>query len=744
MRDHTPLAMAPQRMGSDWRWHRAVLRGIALVGVGLFAATSLAAVPPTAQIEGTLRGAGGVPVADGAYKVSVALYPDASGGVAVWSEGPLDVSVSGGTFAAVLGSKTPIDTAALAGGSLWLGVKVAAEPELPRQPLRSAPYALRASVAEGIDCKGCVPSGAVGFGYAGAATKGGPSLDLVCTGCVEVAEMLFNGDVDLGGHSLKAGSGTFTGDIVAKSVTATAFAGDGSKLTGLKTPSGACAPGQAVVGIASDGKLICKSVAEALPADGLDEVSGGLLSTQFTDKVSATAGIAIPDNTGQSAFVNLKFPDLGTTQGLSVQVKLSNSDLSTVALTLLPPDNKKVGIVLCDPCGGKDAKALDTSFPDATPVKTGDLGAYIGKAITGEWTLVAVDSAFCVKQAPGNAAICDLDAKIDGAIAEFSVTAKTLSSKKVGASGLLQLLNAAKEPQACAPSISGAVYYDTSALALRYCDGKAWRSLADTCGNGIVEPTEECDDGNNADGDGCSASCVAAYGLAEKKPGTSCKDILAVNAGAKLGDGVYWLDPDGSGGAAAYRVWCDLTSAGGGWTLAAKVDGGKDTFNYDADLWTTAKLLAADQVSTAASEAKYPSFGTVAHSEVRLVMSAGGQTNALTVPIAATSLQSLFAGGHKATVLGRIAWKSLMAGASMQPHCNLEGVNADCSGRKVRLGFLTNQEDDCASCDSYLGVGHSGQPGCDAQGSSWAGMMASCTADNGAKNVPAFTWVWVR
>ncbi len=28
------------------------------------------------------------------------------------------------------------------------------------------------------------------------------------------------------------------------------------------------------------------------------------------------------------------------------------------------------------------------------------------------------------------------------------------------------------------------------------------------CGNGVVEPPEECDDGGNEDGDGCSSECL--------------------------------------------------------------------------------------------------------------------------------------------------------------------------------------------------------------------------------------------
>ena len=42
---------------------------------------------------------------------------------------------------------------------------------------------------------------------------------------------------------------------------------------------------------------------------------------------------------------------------------------------------------------------------------------------------------------------------------------------------------------------------DPDCIASPACGGSA------TCGNGIVEPGEECDDGNTADGDGCDARC---------------------------------------------------------------------------------------------------------------------------------------------------------------------------------------------------------------------------------------------
>ena len=32
----------------------------------------------------------------------------------------------------------------------------------------------------------------------------------------------------------------------------------------------------------------------------------------------------------------------------------------------------------------------------------------------------------------------------------------------------------------------------------------------------------------------------------------------------ETGDGIYWIDPDGTG---AFEVFCDMTSSGSGWTL---------------------------------------------------------------------------------------------------------------------------------------------------------------------------------
>ncbi|MCB9744521.1 MAG: hypothetical protein H6741_10865 [Alphaproteobacteria bacterium] len=78
---------------------------------------------------------------------------------------------------------------------------------------------------------------------------------------------------------------------------------------------------------------------------------------------------------------------------------------------------------------------------------------------------------------------------------------------------------------------------------------------ADTCGG------SDCDDSDAnltpQQGGGCSL-------------GTDCLDIL--DSGNANGDGLYTIDPDGSGGTyTAFDAWCDMTTEGGGWTRVSVI-----------------------------------------------------------------------------------------------------------------------------------------------------------------------------
>jgi cysteine-rich repeat protein len=47
----------------------------------------------------------------------------------------------------------------------------------------------------------------------------------------------------------------------------------------------------------------------------------------------------------------------------------------------------------------------------------------------------------------------------------------------------------------------------TVMLLAALASGSSTAAVASVCGDGIVDPPETCDDGNVADGDGCSAEC---------------------------------------------------------------------------------------------------------------------------------------------------------------------------------------------------------------------------------------------
>ncbi len=334
----------------------------------------------------------------------------------------------------------------------------------------------------------------------------------------------------------------------------------------------------------------------------------------------------------------------------------------------------------------------------------------------------------------------------------------------------------------CNAANAGKLGWGVNSARFQICDGTALRNLAEcrdqcqdaskvTCGAAIPDICGDTKSGCTGTGTLCT---TAGQQCADTGTGLKCQAIptscLAI-AGTKAGqpDATYFIDPDGVGGEAPISAWCDLnttsatstpTAAVGGWTLVMKIDGTKDTFLYDNPLWTNKVALNPGAFAfNDTGEFKSSAFWTLPFTSIRILMSTAAVGGQLTAPgqelqISGGSLYELFASGvYRPTYLGRAGWKALMPSTSLLANCNLEGVNAraqDNQGSsnvrpRVRLGILTNNETDCASVDSWIGVGEQGF-GCQNQAIQHAAgnSCAVCGCDGNNASLTAFTYIYVR
>ena len=370
----------------------ALLSAVVLVPSGAFA------VPQQMNVQGYLTDATGGAV-DGTFTVQFALYPAKSGGTAAWKETLSSVVVSTGLFDELLGADllNPLTPAVFTDNvQLWLGIQILAGPgvpnggeaELPRNAVATVAYAFEAS-------------------HAIAATTANMSKDLQCSGaCVSAAEVGFN----------YAASSSQGGDAL-----------NALKLNGKDYAT-------LVTDVAAEASKSIKIDQSGMPANGLNEVSNGLITNQFIDKVTHSYDntvpaytppdtynpLAIKDQNPTGTTDTIDFPDIGTAEKLTVSVNLTNSDLKSVKVTLTDPSFTEY--VLYDKGGTSDNQNLSASYPDPTTPVSGNLTTWVGKNPKGKWVLKVVDSGF-------------LNNKNDGQINAWSVGIQTLSNKKVEVAG---------------------------------------------------------------------------------------------------------------------------------------------------------------------------------------------------------------------------------------------------------------------------------------------------------------------
>lgn len=113
-----------------------------------------------------------------------------------------------------------------------------------------------------------------------------------------------------------------------------------------------------------------------------------------------------------------------------------------------------------------------------------------------------------------------------------------------------------------------------------------------------------------------------------------------------------------------------------------------------------------------------------------------------------TTLKSIFETDMAYVISeGRNAWKSLIDDSSLQPNCNREGFNLRGDGNelKLRIGIVSNQEQNCLTPESFLGFGSNMVYLCNpAIATISAGNFAACFSDNGDKSTPVFGFILIK
>ena len=321
---------------------------------------------------------------------------------------------------------------------------------------------------------------------------GGGEIDLISGGAISVNGVLFakgtNTEADGGTLDIEAqGDVSIAGTLSAKSGS---DAGGGS-LTILSTA------GKITVSVPVDvsggeydgGDIDIEAGGDVITAGTLD-VSGGSLSGSGGDVLLVAGGVV--SSQGQMIGTAGGSTDEGGGDGACIEGD-AGSDLQLGASVLAPGADG-------DPGGfGGDVlftagRTLAVHAGINTDAGLDPLSAGLGPGLGGSVTLQGCDlgvPAGVVVSANGDEGTNELDASGQMTLA---------GTVRAGLSNLIQYRDPAKPPV-----LTGAIIIPPTTPVL--VPTLPACAVGSTCGNGTVEPGEQCDDGNTAPCDGCSATC---------------------------------------------------------------------------------------------------------------------------------------------------------------------------------------------------------------------------------------------
>jgi hypothetical protein len=221
-------------------------------------------VPQQVALSARLSNAG-VPLT-GNHTLLLRLFDSATGGAELWNESALTVA-DNGVVALTLGAQAPLTPSILDGRALFVEVSVDGQTLLPRLPVVSVPYAVRASVAASASTLGTLAPGDVALAshthnYLPVGTM------LSCSGTDKMVGLTTAGSVLCAadtGATYTAGPGiTIAGNQIsttyAGSGTAPSSARSDHTHNGVYLPVGstlACPGTQKVTGLNANGSVVC-------------------------------------------------------------------------------------------------------------------------------------------------------------------------------------------------------------------------------------------------------------------------------------------------------------------------------------------------------------------------------------------------------------------------------------------------------------------------------------------------------